>query len=531
MARILIADDDPDQLELRQLLLEHAGYEVKSALTVDETLFHLNEWHPSAVVMDLRMPSLNEGLRLIRGIRSSEVATSIVVTSGWPADLYGREEYEMIDHLLSKPVATAKLLKLLSTLCMLIVMLCSTLRADSTTPFTVSEKAETIAEVELNSPGADWAKPGFEAALAELVLDGAKTIHIMTYAGAKPHKYNVLLGELTAGSHSLTITRNELYSAPGAGLEVRGVTFHKATDRDVAANTPYLYARANTIGKFTDIPLILYCERLVEKGVPVLQYTVIFSNEDGGTSTRGLMARWGRTTDVEYVYRAFPDHATIQARGHKEVVYDGPRDGRHPLLMPVTDNNMVAGEGPSPIRYQIPAVMADLTKASREQVMDDYPITWRVMAKELIREEKLRPFGVVDGEKISDPRNYLYIEANVNVRGGRIAAIARLKGDPRWRMANLGRFDLAIERSGWIRTTVELPPGTRPDQVAEIGFQCLAEKVAGTCRVDSVRQAFLLGEDYLPRPSLFSTPAGKIEFASGEAFTWTIKFAPADAVK
>ena len=155
--------------------------------------------------------------------------------------------------------------------------------------------------------------------------------------------------------------------------------------------------------------------------------------------------------------------------------------------------------------------------------MDEYPITWQVMAKELIREDKLRPFGKIDGEKISDPRNYLYIEANVNVQGGRIAAMARLKNDSRWRMANLGRFDLAIERSGWIRTTVELPPGTRPDQVGEIGFQCLAEKAPATCRVDSVRQAFLLGDDYLPRPSIFSTPAGGTDFAAGEAVTWTLK--------
>ena len=84
------------------------------------------------------------------------------------------------------------------------------------------------------------------------------------------------------------------------------------------------YARANTIGKFTDIPLVLYCERLSENGDPFLQYTLIFSNEDGGTSTRALMARWGRTTDVEYVYRAFLNadgslrRATIQVEGHKE---------------------------------------------------------------------------------------------------------------------------------------------------------------------------------------------------------------------
>ena len=32
------------------------------------------------------------------------------------------------------------------------------------------------------------------------------------------------------------------------------------------------------------------------------RYSVIFSNEDGGTATDRLMATWGRTTDIEFVY-------------------------------------------------------------------------------------------------------------------------------------------------------------------------------------------------------------------------------------
>ena len=76
------------------------------------------------------------------------------------------------------------------------------------------------------------------------------------------------------------------------------------SDYDVFAYAPVLFARLNTVGQFSDIPLLLYCEHLRVDGEDTLQYTVIFSNEDGGTSTRALMARWGRTTDIEYVYRA-----------------------------------------------------------------------------------------------------------------------------------------------------------------------------------------------------------------------------------
>ena len=35
---------------------------------------------------------------------------------------------------------------------------------------------------------------------------------------------------------------------------------------------------------------------------PPYRYSVIFSNEDGGTQTDRLMATWGRTTDIEFVY-------------------------------------------------------------------------------------------------------------------------------------------------------------------------------------------------------------------------------------
>src|SRR5262249_463274 len=150
-------------------------------------------------------------------------------------------------------------------------------------------------------------------------------------------------------------------------------------------------------------------------GYPVLQYSVIWSNEDGGTSTRALMARWGRTTDIEWVYKAFlaPDgsvhHATIQAANHKEIEFRGRLEGLHPFLLTATDNNKMAYDGTSQVRSQIPPVLTDLSQHSREELMDEQPFSYRVMAKELIREEKLRPYATVQSENVSDPRNYLYI--------------------------------------------------------------------------------------------------------------------------
>jgi hypothetical protein len=179
-----------------------------------------------------------------------------------------------------------------------------------------------------------------------------------------------------------------------------------------------------------------------------------------------------------------------------------------------TDNNMILDEGQSPVRYQIAPLLVDLANHSREQVMDEHPVTYQVMAQELRRENKLRPFGRVAGENASDPRNYLYVEAKVANRDSGLAVLVRRRED-RWRSSDLGRMDYALSRDGWVRTAIELPPGTRPTELVEIGFQCVVVRpdkgkwpLDGLCRLEAVSKVFLLGPDYAPGPNLWSLPAG-----------------------
>jgi hypothetical protein len=417
---------------------------------------------------------------------------------------------------------------------LLIFLLTLPLVAESSYTFRVATTSEVVADLELS--GGDWSVEGKEAALADVTVDGTAAQNVMTYAGTR-HVYPIFLGVLAAGDHNLNVKQNKQYGATGATLEVHGAKFREiARDSNyypVLAYTPVLFARANTVGKFTDVPMIVYVERLVENGEPLLSYTVIFSNEDGGTSTRALMARWGRTTDVEYVYKAFlnPDgtlkRATMQGRGHQEVEFNGQREGAHPLMIPVTDNNMVSGEATSAIRYQIAPVEIDLTHHSRELIIDQNPLAYRVMSQELLREGKLRPFGVVDGNKISDPRNYLYIEAKVANQQSAVAAMVRLKGENQWRTSNLGHEEYAMERSGWVRTTIELPPAMRADDLDEIGFLCVVVRTkdgiptAGTCRVDELSKVFKIDADYVPLPSVFSH-SGAAEIPSGQMISWRL---------
>ncbi|MGD0295508.1 MAG: response regulator [Bryobacteraceae bacterium] len=502
MARILVVEDDPDQLEMRKLILEHAGYEVATAQNAAEALHQLPGCE--LLVMDLRLPTLEDGQRLIQAASGS---AKIIVLSG------DAETGLPVDEFLTKPCSSKKLLETIARFCVVLLALCAALHAGV---FTVSKTSEVVAELDMRAPGTDWAEEGHEARLATLVLDGEPQQQVMLYAGAEQFTYTVFLGKVAAGEHRLD------YS--GQGVELIAARFREDSS-DVMANAPVFYARANTIGKYTDIPLVVYCERLSENGSSFLQYTLIFSNEDGGTSTRALMARWGRTTDVEYVYRAFlsPDgsvrKSTIQVEGHKEKEFAGRRDGSHPLLMPVTDNNMIGEvDKPNAVRYQIAPVLVDLTGHSREEVMDQHPITYKLMAKELKREGKLRPFGTVDGEKVSDPRNYLYFEMQLGHSESSIASLVRLKGNPRWYSSHLGHADFAIRTwkrnsaespNGFVRTTVELPPGTKPEQIAEIGFECLVPDKASDspCRVEAVTKCFFLDREYTPDTNIWTLDA------------------------
>lgn len=402
----------------------------------------------------------------------------------------------------------------------------------------LSRPAEVVAELDMRSPGSDFAQRGREAALACIRVEGRAPHYVTLFAGPETRTYRVFLGWLPAGEHRVMVERDGKWSAPGSGFELIGARFLEYRPGDdyyeVLAHAPVIFAREDTLGRFSDVPLVTYCERLREGDADLLQYTIVFSNEDGGTSTRALMARWGRTADIEYVYRVWPDsqgrprRATIQTRNHREVDFTGVHEGWHPLLYVVTRNNMVAAEGPATLRYQLAPAVLDLTRASRELVLDEDPALYRVLAQELEREGKLRPFGVVEGEKISDPRNYLYAEMQLENRDSAVAVLVRLDGEQIWRSSHLGRWDYAIARDGWVRTTIELPPGTAPDRVREVGFYCLVipQRVkdkdlwpdAGHCRVLAVRRFFLLDAAYRPGGDFWRLPedAPPLEIPSGQ---------------
>lgn len=109
MARVLLVDDDPDQLEIRSLILERFGHRVGSAETPEEALEQCRRAMPDVVVMDLRLPKAEDGLRLIRELRALSASVPILVMSGWPEDLADHPEAEMVNRFLRKPVRSQDL--------------------------------------------------------------------------------------------------------------------------------------------------------------------------------------------------------------------------------------------------------------------------------------------------------------------------------------------------------------------------------------------------------------------------------------
>jgi len=116
MSRILVADDDAVQLDLRKQVLEIAGYQVEIALSARQTVRRLEKQPADLVVLDLRFPNAagkpdaREGIALIRRIRDLGCSAPVIVLSGWPEDLYGQPEEQLVSRILLKPVRTGEFL-------------------------------------------------------------------------------------------------------------------------------------------------------------------------------------------------------------------------------------------------------------------------------------------------------------------------------------------------------------------------------------------------------------------------------------
>ncbi len=534
MPSILLIDDDADQRMLRRLLLEKAGHTVREAGNPEAALAGIAAGRPDCVLMDLRLPRSEDGLGLISRLHGVDPLLPIVVLSGWTGDLDGAPQAGMISEVLQKPVRSERLMKTIARLTAAMALFLAPFLSAGQLKFESSGQGECVAHLELTSPNGNWARRGSEAAVARVTVDGSEPQHVVVWNGPASRVYSIVLGRLAAGSHVMAVER-DVSSAGNAGFAVASMKVEEVRPEEsryaAVANAPVLYERANARGQFSDIPLLMYATRLDG----AIEYTVVFSNEDGGTSTRDLMARWGRASDIEFVYRVWPGpsgkpaRTVIQTRNHKEVPYAGAYRDLHPLLLPVTNNNMVDSVTTPPAEslvFRPMPVDFPSGEGSRERVMDADPDTYRAVAAELERERKTRPYGKFEGENIGDSRGYLYIEFESRLDAAWIEAVVQPRGSNRWYRSSLGIASNHIESPGWRRVAVELPPGTRERGVANLAFSCLSSRKLvkedvpknGKCTLVRLGRVFFLDDGHRPAAPLRFTqpsPGGEV-IAVGE---------------
>lgn len=378
------------------------------------------------------------------------------------------------------------------------------------TTFTVTTAGEGLLDLLAEVPGGDWELAGREAATLRLAIDGVYNQDVVLVMGETPHTYRLALGALKPGVHTLRLERFAPFSAPGL-LEVRvagarvTVVPPESPDYEAFANAPILVSRARA--HQTDALLYMYYERHTQSdGSSQLKYTPVFSNEDGGTATRALMARWGRTVDIDW---AFAQQRNAQGRleaetyqGHLHFTrrFNGKRDGAHPFLQIASDNNIYSDSLNGPLRFRpAPHLRFDPAVAAREETVDQHPWAYELMVKELFRERKstrdfYNPSVPRDGA-IADPRRFMYVEFKQQSDGRGVALGVKLKGEPEVYCSNRGEKGLQAERDGWCRVAVELPRSVGLSDIERLEFTGLG---GGRARIESVRKVIVLNSAFEP---------------------------------
>jgi CheY-like chemotaxis protein len=83
VARVLVADNDPDALELALLDLRLEGHTVAGARDGQRALDLVDEFAPDVVVLDYRMPPGPSGLAVGRQLRAQQPDLRIVIYSNY----------------------------------------------------------------------------------------------------------------------------------------------------------------------------------------------------------------------------------------------------------------------------------------------------------------------------------------------------------------------------------------------------------------------------------------------------------------
>jgi hypothetical protein len=382
----------------------------------------------------------------------------------------------------------------------------------ATVTFGTAVRAEAIATFTVTCDACAWGVAGREAVVLSLGLDGRYAQHLPVIRTGRAN-YQVMLGVVEPGTHTLRIdhdpqlTARELRGRVQAVVHTVSVSLIDTKSRDYTALSlaPFIYARPDTVGMYTDVPAFMWYEFEPTARGTRYRYSVIFTNEDGGTPADRLMATWGRTTDIEYLYSVELDDKgnildeDIQGPNHEILPFTGRREGRHPLLWVSTSNNMVLPQGTTNVRYAPAPVLFHLRDVSREAVMDANPWLYEVMASELKREGKIAADPPIGQGTIADPRRFVFVEGCGQL-AEKAMSFAVLLGT-RWIPSDRGHPGYRIVRDGCFRVSIPLPAGATIKDVRGVRAQAFAREGktnTAPAQLTHINTVFALDEEFVP---------------------------------
>lgn len=115
--KVLLADDDRDQLSVRSMLLACNGFEPLSASDSASAVALAVAHKPRCAVVDLRLPTAECGLQLVHDLKALDPAMHVfVLTGGAARALAQAPERPLIDAVLTKGGASALLLEKLKAI-------------------------------------------------------------------------------------------------------------------------------------------------------------------------------------------------------------------------------------------------------------------------------------------------------------------------------------------------------------------------------------------------------------------------------
>ncbi|HUQ41009.1 MAG TPA: response regulator, partial [Candidatus Limnocylindrales bacterium] len=107
-ARVLVVDDDPSILDTVSSILSSEGFQVMSAAGGQQAMALLRSWHPTLILLDMRMPIM-DGWAVAKAIREEGATVPIVVMTAAESAARWADEIGAAGHL-AKPFGLDELL-------------------------------------------------------------------------------------------------------------------------------------------------------------------------------------------------------------------------------------------------------------------------------------------------------------------------------------------------------------------------------------------------------------------------------------